>query len=82
MALGEAVDKQDRFPVGLAVFMHGELEATTTGHRVYGHVSSPTTLGCVIATSNAGPQPRLEAEAERTLEGVGCRPLLCGGSLC
>jgi hypothetical protein len=50
MALGEAVDKQDRFPVGLAIFMHSELEATTTSDRVYRHVSSSATLGCVIST--------------------------------
>ena len=46
MALGEAVDKQDRFPVGLPIFMHSKLEATTTSDRVNRHVSSSATLGC------------------------------------
>jgi len=31
---------------------------------------------CVLEQPNAGPEPRLKAGAQRTLEGVGSRPWL------
>jgi len=33
-------------------------------------------LFTILVMPNAGSEPRLEAEAQRTLEGVGCTPLL------
>jgi len=41
----------------------------------------PAVFGLVPLASNAAPQPLPEAEAERTLEAVGCRRLFGWGSL-
>src|SRR6266478_8415646 len=69
VALTEAMDQQNGFAVGLAVFMHDELQATATGYRVYGHVSSSTALGCLVSTSNAPVQ-------RRRSRAVGCNRLI------
>ena len=45
VTLTEAMDQQNGFAMGLAVFMHRELEATATSYGVYGHVFSSTLVG-------------------------------------
>ena len=48
VTLAEAMDQQNGFAMGLAIFVHGEFQASTAAYRVNQHVSSSTVLCCLV----------------------------------